>query len=62
MQVAAIDLSKEQELGIGDSVEVFLRRTTAGRKLPRVYVLGEKVKGIRIAGKYTSVEYQPGED
>ncbi len=59
MQVAAVDLSHCQDVNLGDTVEVFLRRTTAGRKLPRVYLLGEKVKCIRTAGGYQSAEYQP---
>lgn len=58
MQVAAVDLSHRQDVDLGDTVEVFLRRTTAGRKLPRVYLLRKEVKSIRTAGNYVAAEYK----
>lgn len=47
MQVAAVDLSKSPQAQPGDAIEVFLRRTTAGSRLPRVYFSQGRLTAVR---------------
>lgn len=47
MQVTAIDLSGMGKARSGDVVQVFLRRTTASSRLPRVYMLDGKLCSFR---------------
>lgn len=52
MQVAAVDLSGMEHIRQGDTVEVFLRRTTASSRLPRLYLSGGKILSVRTASEY----------
>jgi len=52
MQVAAVDLSQSGEVKLGDTVQVFLRRTTASSRLPRVYLREGRLHSIRTASGY----------
>lgn len=52
MQVAAVDLSGMEQVQPGDTVQVFLRRTTASSRLPRVYMLDGRPVSIRTASEY----------
>ena len=54
MQVTAVDLSQFKEVRAGDIVQVFLRRTTADSRLPRVYFLEGRPHSIRTALEYKS--------
>jgi alanine racemase len=63
MQVAAVDLTGIDRVQSGDTVQVFLRRTTASSRLPRVYLLHGEVQSIRTASasKRFTREYPSGE-
>ena len=54
MQVTAVDLSGMEEVISGDIVQVFLRRTTASSRLPRVYLLDGEMKSVRTSSEYRS--------
>lgn len=54
MQVTALDLSEAGDVREGDTVEVFLRRTTAGSRLPRVYISQGRLKAVRTPSGYRS--------
>lgn len=51
MQVAAVDLSPSPHSRPGDTVEVFLRRTTASSRLPRVYLSQGRLVAVRTVSR-----------
>lgn len=54
MQVTALDLSEAGDVREGDTVEIFLRRTTAGSRLPRIYLSQGRLKAVRTPSGYRS--------
>jgi len=52
MQLTAVDLTGLEHVKVGDTASVFLRRTGASSRLPRVFISGEEVVGIKISAGY----------
>jgi len=52
MQLTAVDLTGLDHVNVGDTASVFLRRTGASSRLPRVFISGEEVVGIKTPAGY----------
>ncbi|NLO90213.1 MAG: alanine racemase [Clostridia bacterium] len=60
MQLTAVELPHDNA-GVGSAVSVFIRRTNAGSRLPRLYVSENRVVNIRISGASRDYAQRLGE-